>query len=111
MLELTQVREMQAQHRTWLAHNFPEQVPHHGLLGICEEAGELSHAHLKGEQGIRHTPQEIADMKIDALGDIFIFMLSYGNSNDIDIASAIEQTWSEIVSRRDWIADPMGVNA
>lgn len=108
MLELTQVREMQAAHKVWVDHNFPGQPSHHGLLGMGEEVGELMHAHLKKEQGIRHTPEECDAMIEDALGDVFIFALSYCNTNNIDLASAIEKTWEGIVSRRDWIADPMG---
>ena len=44
------------------------------LLGVAEEVGELCHAQLKGEQGIRHTPKEIKKMKMDAVGDIVIFL-------------------------------------
>lgn len=106
-IDLEAVRAMQAAHKVWLDHNFPDQPVHHGLLGIAEEVGELSHAHLKGEQGIRHTANEIHEMKKDALGDIFIFMLSYGNSEGLDIAECIESTWENIVSRRDWIEAPM----
>jgi NTP pyrophosphatase (non-canonical NTP hydrolase) len=106
MISLDSIREMQAAHKHWLDHNFPEQTSYHGLLGIAEEVGELSHAHLKGEQGIRHTASEIHEMKKDALGDIFIFMLSYANSNDFDVAECIESTWENIVARRDWIENP-----
>ena len=106
MLELNSIREMQAAHKNWLDHNFPDQADHHGLLGLAEEVGELSHAHLKGEQGIRHSASQIVEMKKDALGDIFIFALSYANSNGFDLAECIEETWENIVSRRDWIETP-----
>lgn len=123
-MDLDNIRHMQESHKEWLDRNFPGQEDHDGALGVIEEAGELAeavlitllttsigrlaHAQLKGQQGIRHTPEEIIAMKKDALGDIFIFMLSYGNTNDFDIASCIEDTWNEIVSRRDWVADPVG---
>lgn len=107
MIDLESIRTMQAAHKVWLDRNFPDQNPHDGLLGITEEVGELAHAHLKGAQGIRHTANEIHEMKKDALGDIFIFMLSYANSNGFDVAECIEETWENIVSRRDWIENPM----
>lgn len=112
MLDFESIHDMQVMHKEWLDRNFPNQQPHDGLLGITEEVGELAHAHLKGEQGIRHTPDEIREMKIDALGDIFIFMLSYCNTNEIDLSLAIDDTWNKIVSRRDWITNPTdGVTA
>ena len=112
MVDLESIRAMQAAHKVWLDHNFPNQQPHDGLLGISEEVGELCHAHLKGQQGIRHTPEQIEELKFDALGDIFIFMLSYCNTNEIQLADAIEDTWTKIVSRRDWITNTQdGVTA
>src|SRR5688572_17945800 len=42
----------------WGKRNFGEQPAHRFLLGMLEELGELSHAHLKQEQGIRGTNEE-----------------------------------------------------
>lgn len=61
----------------WARENFGEQDPDEPLLGIIEELGELAHAHLKGIQGIRHTPNEIREMKIDAVADCVIYLLNY----------------------------------
>ncbi len=47
------ILEMQENHRKWSQHNFPKTLPHQPLLGMLEELGELSHAHLKNEQMIR----------------------------------------------------------
>lgn len=100
------IRMLQAEHLRWVKHNFPNQIPHQPLLGMVEEVGELSHAHLKEEQGIRGmTGPEVMDAKIDALGDLFIYMMSYANSNNIDLEAAITDTWAK-VSKRDWIDDP-----
>lgn len=101
------IKDLQAEHQDWLAHNFPHQMPHQPLLGICEEAGELAHVHLKREQGIRRLGGDSGyDLTCDALGDIFIYMMSYANSNHIDLEKAIEDTWARVV-RRDWEADPV----
>jgi len=97
------LKELQADHRRWLAHNFPKQQAHEPLLGLVEEVGELAHAHLKSAQGIREIDAEMD--KVDAVGDIFIYLMSYCNSNGIDLEKAIAITW-ERVSARDWQADP-----
>jgi len=78
------------------------------LLGIGEEVGELMHAHLKGKQGIRNLDNDVAVIKakMDALGDIFIYMMSYANTNALDLENAVERAWNE-VSKRDWITYPV----
>jgi len=38
-------------------------------MGLVEEVGELAHAHLKNEQGIRGTPEEHVQAKVDAIGE------------------------------------------
>lgn len=101
------LRELQRRHAVWVSHNFPNQRSHDGLLGAVEEVGELAHAHLKGEQGIRHTPEEIDEMKQDAIGDIIVYLASYCNTNGFDLAVCLEDAWGR-VEKRDWIADPMG---
>ena len=90
----------------WNKKNFGE---HHGsgyrnLLGVAEEVGELCHAQLKGEQGIRHTPEEILKMKKDAVGDIVIFLCSYCDSQNISLEECVETAWQEIKDR-DWKRD------
>jgi len=99
--------ELQARQLAWRARNFPNQRPHEALLGLAEEVGELSHAHLKGEQGIRHTPEEVQKMKEDAVGDIAIYLASYCNTNGINLQACVEREW-EKVEARDWVSDPIG---
>lgn len=89
----------------WHEHNFPGVPSYQPLLGIGEEVGELMHAHLKGEQSIRHSPQEIREMKIDAVGDMLIFLLHYCNIEAINIQVALETTLSQVL-QRDWKAYP-----
>lgn len=98
---------MQQEHRVWLQHNFPEQKPYQPLLGIMEEVGELAHAHLKAEQNIREAADCLIEpraMMVDAVGDIFVFLMSYCNSNGLDLEICIEETWKRVVER-DWQAD------
>lgn len=89
----------------WSRKNFPNNKPHHPLLGLAEEVGELSHAHLKLEQGIRGVPAEHIAAKKDAVGDILIYLADYCDRNDIDMAECLQVTW-DTVSKRDWTKNP-----
>lgn len=93
---------------SWLRRNFPNDDASRQLLGVVEEVGELAHAHLKGQQGIRHTPEEIRAMKVDAVADIVIFLSGYCVNEGIDLDEAVEKAW-DTVRLRDWIANPMAV--
>lgn len=97
--------ELQEESRKWLAHNFPNQVKHQALLGVVEEVGELSHAFLKSEQGIRGTKEEHLDAMVDAIGDITIYLASFCNTNGINFEAAVILAWGA-VSQRDWIKYP-----
>lgn len=98
------LRQMQAEQRAWVAHNFPDSVPHQPLLGAMEELGELAHAHLKAEQGIRGDAAEHHLNKVDAIGDIVIYLADYCTKAGIDLEAAIEVTWAK-VRKRDWQAN------
>lgn len=98
---MSELRVLQNEVAEWADRNFTGEKPHQPLLGLGEETGELMHAHLKGEQGIRHTKGEIYKMKKDAVGDIFIFLAHYCHLNNLDLQDCIEQTWQQ-VQKRDW---------
>lgn len=95
------LKETQNLFVNYAKRNFGE---HHGtgyrnLLGVMEEVGELAHAQLKGEQGIRHTPDEISAMKKDAVGDIIGFLSNYCDSQGITLDECVEYAWNEIKDR------------
>lgn len=69
--------QLQKEQAEWSLRNFGPHPVEHPLLGMIEELGELAHAHLKGLQGIRHTPEEILAMKKDACADFMIFLSDY----------------------------------
>jgi NTP pyrophosphatase (non-canonical NTP hydrolase) len=103
---MSEISELQDEHRDWVQHNFPNQPSYQPLLGIAEEVGELCHAHLKQEQGIRSMlPATSVQLKEDALGDIFIYMMSYANAEGLDLQRCIWRAWHE-VSERDWVKYP-----
>lgn len=95
------IKEMQVDIAKWSRKNFPNNKPYSPLLGLTEEVGELSHAHLKMEQGIRGTIKEHTEAKVDAVADIFIYLCDYCERNKIDLESAISYTLPKILSR-DW---------
>lgn len=99
------LRQLQDEQRPWVARNFPGRPSWYPLLGVMEEVGELAHAHLKGEQGIRYTPDEVRAKKVDAVADIVTFLADYCSAEAIDLQAAIDKTWPE-VRERDWAGDP-----
>ena len=104
------LKDLQEQHAEWLSHNFPDQQPHDGLLGLTEEVGELAHAHLKYYQGIRGIGQVQYLLEAgDAIGDIVIYLASYCNTNGFNLQEEVEKAWGQ-VSQRDWINNPESGN-
>ena len=94
------IREIQEEHKAWVAHNFPGRTSIQPLLGIVEEAGELCHAVLKKMQGIR-TDEDHDAHERDAVGDISIFLLDYCSSRGWDFEQIMNETW-RVVRQRDW---------
>lgn len=111
----------------WVSANFPNTGNGtQSMVGVGEEVGELGeqllaamsfidvvtalgrldHAHLKGEQGIRHTPEEIREMKIDAVGDIQVYLQGYTLREGLpNIGVCLARAWGE-VRQRNWKANP-----
>ena len=89
----------------WATKNFGAGRPSYWpLLGVVEEVGELCHAHLKGEQGVRTNEDHLANAK-DAVGDILIYMMDYCECMGFDMEEIFNETWAE-VSKRDWKKNP-----
>lgn len=87
----------------WDKKNFGDQPSYRSLLGATEEIGELAHAHLKEEQGIRESNYE-EDAK-DAIGDTIIYLANYCNARGFNLQGILEETWNQ-VRERDWIKYP-----
>lgn len=99
------LQELQDAVGEWSQRNFPNNQPHHPLLGLTEEVGELSHAHLKMDQKIRGTWSEHQAAKVDAVGDIVIYLADYCERNNINLEAAVTTTWA-CVRARDWQRNP-----
>jgi NTP pyrophosphatase (non-canonical NTP hydrolase) len=100
------LKHLQREVAVWSHYNFPKGQPHQPLLGAAEEIGELCHAHLKDEQGIRGTHEEHLAAKIDAVADVIIYLADYCARNSIDLQKSAEETWIK-VKRRDWRKDEL----
>lgn len=98
------VREIQQEQKIWSEYNFGEQPIHRPFFGMTEELGELAHALLKSEQGIRNHEGHDAKAK-DAFGDLFIYMMDFANKMGWDAEDIFVQVWME-VRRRNWKKDP-----
>jgi NTP pyrophosphatase (non-canonical NTP hydrolase) len=68
--------KLQKDSQEWREKSFPPEHRTAPLqaLGVCEEAGELAHAILKMEQGIRGDTAAHMAEAIDAVGDIVIYL-------------------------------------
>jgi NTP pyrophosphatase (non-canonical NTP hydrolase) len=102
METIVNLKKFQEEQKEWSERNFPVIGNHNyrPLLGVMEELGELAHAHLKAEQGIR-TNQNHLEAKIDAIGDIVIYLSDYCNKEGLSLNDCINDTWSK-VKQRDW---------
>jgi len=95
------LRQAQNEQDAWSKRNFDNRKPYMAVLGAAEEVGELAHAYLKMEQGIRGKREEHeANMK-DAVGDCVIFLMDLCNQMGWDFEEIVDTTWNQ-VKQRDW---------
>ena len=95
------LRRLQLEVTRWAERNFHRRESYQPLLGLMEEVGELAHAHLKEEQGIRGTPEELQAEARDAVGDIIIYLADYCNMRGWSMQVILEGVWKH-VQQRDW---------
>lgn len=95
------LRELQREVEPWFRHNFPVQPASDTLLIAGEELGELMHAHVKMNQGIRGTAEQHTEKQKDAIGDITIALAAYCNQRGFDFVQVVRDTW-DVVRKRDW---------
>lgn len=100
------IEKFQQQCRRWARYNFPNAEWTQPFMGIVEEVGELSHALLKQQQGIRGTFEEHEAEAKDAVGDIVIYLTHLCNLRGWELDTIIEETWNK-VQGRDWRKDPV----
>lgn len=105
MLDLT---KLQQDLDLWLNHNFPNTTSDKQLIGVMEELGELCHADLKQDQGIRgYNDPKITEVEIkDAVGDIVIYLVNYCNKKGISFEECVSLAATTVI-KRDWIQNPL----
>ena len=99
------LEQMQLEHKEWSQRNFPNSQSWEALLGVLEEAGELSHAFLKRHQGIRYDHDTATKMIEDGVADIVIFLLDFCNKQGMRIEDVLTLKRDK-VRQRDWLKDP-----
>ena len=90
----------------WQRKNFPDAKSYQPLLGAVEELGELAHSHLKQEQGIRGTWLDHFNAKVDAVGDVIIYLIHYCRLNGFSYDEALTAAWGQ-VRERNWVENPL----
>lgn len=80
-LEPKTLADLQKEIFRWQEYNFGKQKDRRMVFGICEESGELCHAHLKLEQGIRGDKDDLIASARDAIGDICIYAFNLLSNN------------------------------
>lgn len=101
------LQRVQRESAHWRRVNFPAYTADQQFKGMVEEMGELAHATLKHEQGIRGLESEVvAREKIaDAWADWLIFSFGFLDEYGMDAHNILETTW-ERVKLRDFRKDP-----
>lgn len=91
------IDELQKEVYEWSSKNFGTG-PHRVLqdaMGVVEEVGELFHAMLKMEQGIRGTKEEHIAKAKDAVGDTVIYLVDlWANAGYGDLSEEINHRWA-----------------
>lgn len=101
---MTQLSGTQSRLAIWQNNNFPTRDKSRQLLqvalGVAEESGELCHAVLKRDQGIRGTHAENTDKMRDAIGDIAIFCMQMCSAEGWDFEQVIIETADQVLARK-----------
>jgi len=103
--DMKSLTEIEMEHTVWSSHNFPSSNSDKAFKGMVEELGELSHAILKQEQGIRGSSDYHELEAKDAVGDLLIYTIEFCNKRGWRLYDILNETW-ESVRQRDWIKFP-----
>ena len=100
------LKVIQKEQEAWSNQNFSNKKPYQPILGAAEEIGELAHAYLKMEQGIRGSKEEHEAAMKDAVGDACVFLMELCNQMGWQMDDIIEETWNH-VKQRNWKKDSL----
>lgn len=99
---------LQEELHEWRMRNFPDCTASQQFMGMVEEMGEIAHAILKHEQGIR-TMDNFNQTSIaikDGVADLTIFMMGLCSLMNWDLCTLVYAVAHNEVMKRDWIMYP-----
>lgn len=98
---------LQVQLARWQNNNFKTCTLLQMLAGVFEEGGELSHAILKHQQGIRGMgdPEKFRALAGDAIADIMVYLTQLATMLRLDIWTLYSETAYEVM-QRNWAENP-----
>lgn len=99
------LEDFQRAQQQWSEANFGKHDYRQPFMGLVEEVGELSHALLKQEQGIRGTREEHEAAAKDAVGDVMIYLADLCSTRGWSLEECLREAWDR-VQKRNWKADP-----
>lgn len=93
----------------WQTRNFGSADVREQTLGVCEEAGELAHAILKGAQGIRglDNREKMREEAGDAIADCAVYLMQVCTALRLDFGTLLHGIAQNVLNR-DWKRDPNG---
>jgi NTP pyrophosphatase (non-canonical NTP hydrolase) len=83
----------------WIDAQFPGGQRELSALVVCEEAGELARAVVKGAQGIRGGLERWEPEIAKEAADVVITILSLCHKYDIDLEAALKERWAVVGAR------------
>lgn len=78
------------------------------LMGVMEELGELCRVMCRRAQGRGYDDSaEAYEAKVDAVGDLLVFLSDFCFREGIDLQEALDKTWAKVCHRRQatWATD------
>ena len=87
------IKELQDEFLDFQLKVFGQREPNFFSLELCGEAGELANLEKKIWKGSRKVKDEELS---DEAADVFIAIMNYANSREIDLASAVREKMSKI---------------
>lgn len=79
------------------------------LDAVCAQMEECLHqcglSYLTDADDDCRTPDQIRAARVDAVGDIEVFLADFCRRNGLDLDGSVFVTWAR-VSQRNWVADP-----
>lgn len=85
-------------------------IEHWSIVDIGAAVGRLAHYHLKGEQGIRYSPEQVMGYKQEVVERIMGLLTRFVlETQGLVLLPKVEQVWAK-VRQRDWQKNPLNAD-